>query len=217
MKILFCNIANMKYYKGNIPGVDEPQYGGEYVQQWGDGGEVYNFFPTPVDGENVCLGFVETKSTNRKTVNQLHVEKIEGVFPEDAPEAEGVLVIWCAIHNNYDNSGRTAVMGWYRNATVYREYQKIPVSLEDGGTELATYNIKANTCDCVLLPYGERNDHVWWVPRKRKTRSFGFGQANVWFAQEERAEEYVHKLVQKIDSYRGENWLWEPLPEKRDK
>jgi hypothetical protein len=36
MRILFCNIAQMKYYKGIIPGKDEPQYGGDFVLQTGD-------------------------------------------------------------------------------------------------------------------------------------------------------------------------------------
>lgn len=30
MKILFCNISWMKYYKGVIPNVDEPMNGGKY-------------------------------------------------------------------------------------------------------------------------------------------------------------------------------------------
>ena len=28
VRILFCNIARMKYYKGIVPGVDEPKFGG---------------------------------------------------------------------------------------------------------------------------------------------------------------------------------------------
>ena len=35
MRILFCNIAYMKYYKGIIKNVDEPRYGGEYVLRTG--------------------------------------------------------------------------------------------------------------------------------------------------------------------------------------
>lgn len=42
MKILFCNIARMKYYKGIIPGVDTPQFGGDYVKRTGDAYEKYN-------------------------------------------------------------------------------------------------------------------------------------------------------------------------------
>ena len=43
---------------------------------------------------------------------------------------------------------------------------------------------------------GERNRHCWWAPRRKATRSFGFGQANVWFAEEESAENYIQKVVE---------------------
>lgn len=33
MRILFCNIAWMNYYKGIIQGKDEPQNGGSYVKE----------------------------------------------------------------------------------------------------------------------------------------------------------------------------------------
>lgn len=33
MRILFCNIAWMNYYKGIIWGKDEPQNGGSYVKE----------------------------------------------------------------------------------------------------------------------------------------------------------------------------------------
>lgn len=39
MRILFCNIAYMKYYKGIIRAIDEPRYGGEYVLRENDAAE----------------------------------------------------------------------------------------------------------------------------------------------------------------------------------
>ena len=69
LRILFCNIAWMDYYKGIVPGKDEPKGGGSYVKENLDAHEKYNFdivflskdagYP---EGE-YCLGFVETKST----------------------------------------------------------------------------------------------------------------------------------------------------------
>lgn len=32
--------------------------------------------------------------------------------------------------------------------------------------------------------------------------------SNVWFAEEESAENYIQKVVEQINAYRGENWLW---------
>ena len=64
MRILFCNIARMKYYKGIVPGVDEPKFGGAYVTQTGDAGEQYNFAPLETGSGECCFGVVETKSTS---------------------------------------------------------------------------------------------------------------------------------------------------------
>ena len=203
MKILFCNIARMKYYKGIIAGVDEPQYGGEYVARTGDAYEKFNFSPLQEGERQKCFGFFETKSTNGASSNQLHLERIEGV-PRKAEEAEQVLVVWCSTHHQNES----VIVGWYKNATVLRYYDVIDVTAGDGSVYQQTYNVEANAEDCVLLPMGERNRHCWWAPRRKATRSFGFGQANVWFAEEESAENYIQKVVEQINAYRGENWLW---------
>lgn len=202
MRILFCNIARMKYYKGIVPGVDEAQFGGEYVVRTGDAGEQYNFAPLKTDTGECCLGVVETKSTSGGKSNQLHIERLEGIS-RSAEEADDVLVVWCASHHNRE----ARVVGWYRNATVLRNYDFVRVDYEDGSFEEQVYNVVADAKDCVLLPEEERNQRCWWVPRKRITRSFGFGQANVWFAEEESAGDYVRVLTERITQYQGENWL----------
>lgn len=61
MKILFCNIARMKYYKGIVAGVDEPQYGGEYVARTGDAYEKFNFAPLQEGTQQKCFGFLKRK------------------------------------------------------------------------------------------------------------------------------------------------------------
>lgn len=202
MRILFCNIAYMKYYKGIIKNVDEPRFGGEYVLRTGDAFEKYNFTPYNSQNGETCYGFFETKSTNGKDSNQLHIEKIEGISNNDEL-AENVLVVWCAKY--HDN--RTVVVGWYKNATVYRYYDRFDVSLQNNASYTHTFNIVADTEDCVLLSEGERNVHIWQVPRKNMTRSYGFGQANVWFASEESAANYKQKIENQIENFEGENWL----------
>ena len=97
MRILFCNIARMKYYKGIVKGVDEPQYGGEYVARTGDAYEKFNFAPLQEGPQQKCFGFFETKSTNGASSNQLHIERLEGVARK-AEEAERVLVVFCSTH-----------------------------------------------------------------------------------------------------------------------
>lgn len=97
-------IAWMNYYKGNVNGNDQPQNGGSYVLKNGDAHEKYNFSPVLLSKDNTfypdgeyCLGFVETKSTNGKTRNQLNIERIEGCETlKNENEVEDVLVIYCA-------------------------------------------------------------------------------------------------------------------------
>lgn len=203
MRILFCNIARMKYYKGIIKGVDEPHHGGEYVDRTGDAYEKFNFDPLQEGLNQKCFGFFETKSTNGASSNQLHIERLEGVARK-AEEAEQVLVVFCSTHHE----NKPVIVGWYKNATIFRYYDEINITEEDGSISRRVYNIEANAEDCVLLPYGERNCNCWRAPRKKATKSYGFGQANVWFAEEESAKNYIQEIVKQIDSYRGENWLW---------
>ena len=61
MRVLFCNIAWMNYYKGIIPGVDEPYGGGSYVLENQDAHEKYNFDPLHIELEDgterdACFG-----------------------------------------------------------------------------------------------------------------------------------------------------------------
>ena len=67
MRILFCNIAWMNYYKGIIQGKDEPQNGGSYVKENLDAHEKYNFdavslanesgYPDDVEKETYVVGW----------------------------------------------------------------------------------------------------------------------------------------------------------------
>lgn len=217
MKILFCNIAWMDYYKGIVNGIDEPKNGGSYVAENGDAHEAYNFECVKL-GEDVaypegeyCLGFVETKATNGNTRNQLNIEKIAGCeLCKKENEVDDVLVVYCA---KYPDSlvQETYVVGWYKHATVYRYYETLEFSDGNGGVFYQDYNAIAKKEDCVLLPRSSRRkSNVWRVPRKSSGISYGFGQANVWFAsgrgENVHLDTFLTKLVKQIEEYDGENW-----------
>lgn len=216
MRTLFCNIAWMNYYKGTTD-TDIPQGGGAYVEEMRDGNEAYNFMAEHIRFEDdflpedtYCLGFVETKTTNGATRNQLHIEKIEGCEVCSNDESiDGVLVVYCATHPSH---GFTTVVGWYRNATVFRHYQDIELMQDDGSVYVQSCNAIAKKADCVLLPRSERSQITKWkVPRKKGGISYGFGRANVWFAQEQsensNLREYLNRLLAQIENYSGENWV----------
>ena len=106
--------------------------------------------------------------------------------------------MWCAT-TNYNE---TSVVGWYKNATVYRNYQIL--EFDDG--YIQDYNIIAKKEDCVLLPRGERHRSTWNVLTARKNK-VGFGQSLIWYAREEKAQNFINKLKNSIEEYDGENWL----------
>ncbi len=204
MKVLFCNIAWMQYYKGIYLGIDEPLNGGEFVKKTGDAHEKYNFYKDPTEDGEKCLGYFATKSSNGVSGNQLHIEKFKDVEKSEN-QVDDVLVIWCATHIN---ENRTVIVGWYKNATVYRNYQEKVFTNADGSEYSQFYNVVANAEDCVLLPALARSRYTLWnVPRRRKGCSYGFSSANYWFATEEAAKLYVSEKVKLINNYAGENDL----------
>lgn len=208
MRILFCNIAWMKDYRGNEDGNDTPLNGGSYVDETGDAHEKYNFFPIHFEGEedSYCLGFCETKSHNGKDVNQMHIENIAGCeLCKKEESVEDVLVVYCAKHPAHNF---TTVVGWYKHATVFRHYQEI----EFGEGDFQSYNAIAKTKDCVLLPTSARSKILQWkVPRKTGGCAYGFGRANVWYASEDDKglKEFLERLSSQIESYSGENMIRE--------
>ncbi len=208
MKILFCNIAWMKYYQGTCD-EDIPVNGGSYVDIHHDANEALNFLPITFENEDgesetYVLGSFETKATKGDTVNQVHIERIKGCEALGREDyAEDVLVVWCATSLNHE----FRVIGWYKNATVCRWYESTVVSNEDGTTFERVYNIFALASDAVLLPEAKRFRHIWKAPRKNlKTGTpFGFFRANVWYGLENEAQEFIKRLVDQIDSYDEEN------------
>ena len=55
MKVLFCKISSMKYYKGASQ-KDVPYNGGSYVNENGFGNEQYNFAAVQLDdGQDYCV------------------------------------------------------------------------------------------------------------------------------------------------------------------
>lgn len=202
MRVIFCKIGWMKYYKG-VTEKDPIFNGGSFVKENGNGGEAYNFQSVPnEDGNEYCYGFFETKFKNGykssdRISNQLHIERIDSAA-KNSDELDDVLVIWCATKERNEHK----VVGWYKNATVYRNYQE----LEFDNGYIQDYNIIAAKNDCVLLPYDKQNSNIWDIPSSKK-QGYGFGQSLVWYAEEEKAVEYVGKLVNNINTYDGANYI----------
>jgi 5-methylcytosine-specific restriction protein A len=103
----------------------------------------------------------------------------------------GVTVVWTA----GPESGGTVVVGWYKDATVYRDAQTITkpskIQTKNG---VSSYRIKAPADKAVLLPVEQRE---LIIPRAVKG---GIGQSNVWFADQEGSQEIVGRVIALIDA-----------------
>ena len=214
MKILSCNIAWMKWYKG-YRNSDIPVNGGSYVKKTRQGEENDNFWPVVTssptiewdDGTvvslpqgDICMGFVETGHTNGKS-RQLCIEKIQDCAGyKNAPYVDDVLVIFCATRVG---DKHPVVVGWYNHAMVLRNY--VEYGMEDGS--VLWKNIICKAEDAVLLPVNERK---WRVPRATKEK-YGFGRSNIWYAdysQSEKVKPWVEDIYDKIIKYDGKNILY---------
>lgn len=174
MPILFCNVGWMNHYNG-IDG-DSIERGGEYNQH-STGHEVCNFS----DNAGIFYGYVQP-------TGQIKVERL-GAGKED-DSVNGITVVWTA----GPESGGTVVVGWYKDATVFREAQKIakPSTIQKKNG-VSTFRIKAPADRAVLLPVEQRE---LMIPRAVKG---GIGQSNVWFADKEESQEIVSRVISLIN------------------
>lgn len=204
--IIFARIADMKYYKG-ITENDKPVNGGSYVKDTNDAHECYNFDPVQLNGgKEYCLGFSMLMGGNNP---QLHIEKIVGCETlKNAEFADDVTVVFCSKPHN----GKSMrIVGFYRHARVYRDYQICIFPGNNNEDYEQYYNFIAEKKNCVLLPYQERfRTGKWFVPTSGKMGySFGFGHSNIWYAGSNTSDtkeiEYVNELLNSIETYAGDN------------
>lgn len=157
--LLFCNIGWMRAYQGQTA-TDKIIGGGRYVQIEKRGHEVCNF----VDARGTMFGYVQPVGTHLK------LEKLAASKDDD--RLAGVDVVITA----HRPQGDTVIVGWYRNATVYREPQPLtkPTALhKKNGVD--SFRFTARAQDTKLLHPDDRTEVV---PRGKG----GMGQSNVWYA-----------------------------------
>ena len=183
MKIIFCNIAYLRYYDGRIAGELKPNTGGRWVKENEDAHEKWNF----LNMDSVCYGYVQGLSDN------MHIERFDGVSKSNAT-AEDVTVIWCALKGN-----KTVIVGWYEHATAYREFQDCFYTPISGLCRAYWFETKAE--NAYLLPEEMR---TYEIGRASKTGTgTGFGQYNYWFADSESAKKnIIPGVLEFIESHR---------------
>ncbi|MDD2899814.1 MAG: DUF3883 domain-containing protein [Desulfuromonadaceae bacterium] len=160
MPYLFCNVGWMEFYQGLNAG-DVIVGGGAFVREEGRGHEICNFSAN----NGRLYGYVQP------TGEQIKIERIGAQIDDNS--VTGITVIWTATRP----TGGTVVVGWYKNATVFRKYKNFrevpPIQARNG---IDGYRIRAMAEKATLLPVDAR---VFEIPRQVKG---GMGKSNIWYA-----------------------------------
>ncbi|MFT3912106.1 MAG: DUF3883 domain-containing protein [Ferruginibacter sp.] len=164
-KVIFFNTGWMDFYAGLRN--DKITGGGRYVNERGYGHELFNF----LNSNSYFYGYVQPK-IDRKYNNPSSIKLERLGASKSAGKISGVTVIWTA--TDPIKKG-TYIVGWYKNATVYRVCQKPPVK-SNRKYENELFGFYAKSRDAKLLPFYER---MVKIPRGKN----GMGQSNVWYAE----------------------------------
>jgi len=201
-RVFFMNVGWMTAYQG-LKG-DKITGGGEYVKKHGFGHEIFDFKPY----RGRCYGY------GRAANDSIALERLGA--PDGAPFVDDILVVWVA---------NSHVVGWYKNARIYREWQSPPPGSERTfrGEECGYY-VTAKQEDCKLLhPDARLTMHV---PRAREVEG-GMGRY-VWYAEGERHMQFLERLFEFIQAdgklrvnkpnakqHGGHGWQIDPRQRKR--
>lgn len=202
-KMIFLNVGWMKNYKGLKS--DKIVGGGSFVQEHGYGHEIFNFLPY----NGYMYGYVQPISEKIR-INRL------GASEQDQ-SVDGVLAVWVS----KSPSSGVFIVGWYKNATVYRDRQPAPKnSNRKYKRENLGYYIKAKAEDCTRLPIDKR---VLKIPRGKG----GMGQSNVWYADQSGHTRFKQNVLDFINEGKisknheptktKNGKVWQPDPYKRQK
>lgn len=222
--ILFARIGYMQYYQG----VDsERPIGGGYYNENEIGHEAFNF---KQEADGFCYGYVQPpRGTTDNENPRLNIGRIDPARKREE-FVENVLVVWIATRPK-EYGGGQYVVGWYKNATVYREFQKIDKNIDRHPLKDFHYNIKCYYKDAVLLPTNKRKIYI---PKPNKGNA-SMGQANVYYTLDAKGflinnlAKELKKAIELTKMYAGpnlvtkEDWLldiqsqysYEPNPKIR--
>ena len=182
-KMLFCNIARMDSYRG-WTSVDVPVGAGNHPVKE----EVHNFHP---HGGHV-YGYV---AAVRRSINLDNL----GAAEKSQLSVGGVDVIWTAPSTI---RGRD-VVGWYRDATVFRGLQTY---------QRGWYHVKASKTNYVLLPPNKRTLNI----RSAREQEGGFGNSNVWYADSEYGQRIRRRVTRLFRSTKRQVFDRDELDELAD-
>jgi hypothetical protein len=192
--VIFARIGWMKWYRGPQPDDEKPIGGGGYNKR-DIGSEVFNFLPL----NGYCLGYFQPR-LRKDHPSTIALERIEAGFNGKA--LNGVLAVFVATDPKH---GGQRIVGWYPNATVYRDEQLS----NDKRRDSCSYFLKARAEAAVLVPEPRR---LHEIPARGKGC---FGRANVCYALDDEGHPkseapWMDEAVNYIEAYELENGAQEP-------
>ncbi|MCC2548496.1 DUF3883 domain-containing protein [Hymenobacter sp. BT175] len=177
-RLIFFNTGWMDSYAGNPRNLDPITGGGAHTKVEGWGGEIFNFKPY----RGKYYGYVRTTHGGDIRLERLGATKA-------ADRIEGVTVVWTA-PRPVEEGGGSCIVGWYKNATLFRAEQQRPTNSRHLWNEhLMGYYATAAASDVVLLPCDSR---LFSVPRSKPK---SMGQSNVWYADDDANLDFVRQVV----------------------
>jgi Domain of unknown function (DUF3883) len=199
-KVLFARIGYMKKYAGPQPGDLKPIGGGSY-NETKVGHEAFNF--KDIDG--IHYGYFQPTVKRNFADSTVDLNRIErGSAGQE--NVEGVTIIFFATHP-VDRSA--VVVGWYKNATVYHDYQHVTGRLASRRQNF-NFNLKCASKDAYLLDDEDR--FILYKTGGGYPKVGKPGQANAFYLLDSRGSPksdlarlspWVSKALTRIGKYRG--------------
>lgn len=169
--IVFVNVGWMIHYNG--PSVADPTLGGHgHLKTNTVGHEAWNFRPY----RNRLLGYVPRSAT-------INLSRLGA--PRGAESVDGITVIWIA---KSPRDKKNYIVGWYKNATVYRDNEHRRVTRSSDVS--VGYQIAAEPDGAKLLPVDAR---VFRIPTAKEKGNLG--QSPVWYGKDDAFRESVRRYV----------------------
>lgn len=191
--MVFLNSGWMTSYDGIAD--DDIKNGGAYIKEHGFGGEVYNFRN---DNGNV-YGYAQMRS-NKLNIDRVSNNKINNDYIKN---------VTCVFVARHPEGGRK-IVGWYENATLYRNFQMDEKLNRKDHTGL--YNTEKNVTNVGYYAVAKYENSVLLLEDERLFApdipsgvKGGFGQSQVWYADSDLGLKVQSDVLDFIKQYSYKN------------
>lgn len=165
--MIFFNIGWMAHYQG-LNDDDKIKGNFGYIKENNSGHEQFNFLPT----NGWLYGYAPIRwLEGADAPNKININKIGANSDDDV--LKGADVIFFSRNPNEDNS---YIVGWYRNAEIFREARPLEGRKIDGIDFY--YSAKTRAKYGVCVPKSKR---IFVIPSSKKETG-GYGESAIWYA-----------------------------------